>query len=402
MNKTVFSEADILLPDIKSNDPDFTKWAVIACDQFTSNPAYWDKAEEITSGALTTLSFILPEAYLETEREAPQKAVIEEAMKTIPAQLACHKDSVIFIERTLSDGAVRRGIVGKIDIDAYEFDPAKKGRVSATEETVLSRIPPRVEIRRRADIELPHVMVFYDDAEDVIMRYLEVVKAELPLIYDFPLMLGGGHLKGYKVEGKYLSELLSRIESYEALMGDGAYAVGDGNHSLAAAKAYYEELKAKDPQAAESHSARYALCEIVNIHEEAIVFEPIYRILKNIDIEDFLSSLPEEGAEVEAHFAGKVKAVHFPETHPLKVGCMQIFIDSYLASHPQVSCDYIHGEAELLGLSAAENAIGFLCEGIEKKELLSYVAKNGPLPRKTFSMGEATTKRYYNEARYIK
>ena len=402
MNKTVFSEADILLPDLRSNDPDFSKWAVIACDQFTSNPAYWDKAEDITKGALTTLSFILPEAYLETDREAPQKAVIEEAMKTVPSQLACHKDSVIFIERTLSDGSVRRGIVGKIDIDAYEFDPAKKGCVSATEETVLSRIPPRVEIRRRADIELPHVMVFYDDAEDIIMRYLEVVKSNLPVIYDFPLMLGGGRLKGYKVEGEYLTELLSRIAGYEKLMGNGAYAVGDGNHSLAAAKAYYEELKSELGDKAKDHSARYALCEIVNIHEEAIVFEPIYRILKNIDTDDFFNSLPEEGVTVEAHFAGKVKTVHFPETHPLKIGCMQIFIDRYLASHPEVSCDYIHGEAELLGLSCEQGSIGFICEGIEKKELLSYVAKNGPLPRKTFSMGEATTKRYYNEARYIR
>lgn len=402
MKNTVFSSGDILLPDFANHDPAWEKWSVIACDQFTSQADYWAKAEAMTENALSTLSLILPEAYLETEKEALHKEVIEAAMKNIPAALTCHKDSMIFVERTLSDGSMRRGIVGKIDIDRYEFDGRKKGTVSATEETVLSRIPPRVAIRREADIELPHVMVFYDDIENKIMNYLEGVKGDAEVIYDFTLMLGGGHIKGYKLEGELLSGLIDLIAEYEAAKGDAAYAVGDGNHSLAAAKTYYEELKAELGAASEDHPARYALCEMVNIHEPSIVFEPIYRLLKNVDAEAFAASLPQSGRAMAAYFGEAEKTVYVPETHPLDVGCLQIYVDAYIKAHPEVDCDYIHGEDALRQLAKAENCIGFICNGIEKEKLLSYVAANGSLPRKTFSMGEATTKRYYNEARKIK
>lgn len=402
MNKTVFTSANILLPDYKYDSELWTAWSVIACDQFTSQKGYWDQAEAIAKNKLSTMSLVLPEAYLETEKENVQKKVIEGAMKSVPAQLTCHEDCLIFVERTLGDGTLRRGIVGKIDIDRYEFDGRKKASVCATEETVISRIPPRVDIRRRADIELPHVMVFYDDCEDKLMSYLEGVKAQAQVVYDFPLMLEGGHLKGYKLCGQMLCDFLALVEEYEAEKGDAAYAVGDGNHSLAAAKTYYEELKAELGEAAEEHPARYALCEMVNIYEKTIIFEPIYRILKNIDVDEFLSQLPSEGRKVAAYYGDTARKVFFPESHPLTVGCLQMYIDEYLKSHGQVTCDYIHGEDALLELAKAEDTIGFICEGIEKEKLLSYVAENGSLPRKTFSMGEATTKRYYNEARRIK
>ncbi|MBR4071024.1 MAG: DUF1015 domain-containing protein [Clostridia bacterium] len=401
MNKNIFVPADILLPDFDVNSADWQKWALIACDQFTSQKDYWDEVDKFIGDAMSTYSLVLPEAYLETEKEPQHKKVIVESMVSIPQKLVCHKEAMVYIERILPDGKLRRGIVGSIDLEKYDYRFENKPLVSATEETVLSRIPPRVNIRRFASMELPHIMVFYDDIEDRIMSFMEEVKSSCRMLYDFTLMAGGGAIKGYKLEGDVLDQLCALIGEYEASKGGASYAVGDGNHSLAGAKTYYEELKEQFGDGAEAHPARYALCEIVNIHESSIEFEPIYRIVKNVDVEALLASLPDNGRKMDAYVNGERREVFFPDVHPIDIGCLQIFIDEYLRAHPEAECDYIHGVEDTIELSKMENTVAFLCNGIEKDDLLSYVAENGSLPRKTFSMGEAKSKRYYIEARKI-
>lgn len=401
MKKNIFVPADILLPEFDVNAPEWQKWALIACDQFTSQREYWDEVDSFIGDAMSTYSLVLPEAYLETDKEPEHKKVIVKSMVSVPEKLKCHKDAMIYIERILPDGKLRRGIVGAIDLEKYDYRFENKPLVSATEETVLSRIPPRVNIRRFASMELPHIMVFFDDAEDRIMSFMKDAKDSCDMLYDFTLMAGGGAVKGYKLEGDILDKLCSLIGEYEASKVGASYAVGDGNHSLAGAKTYYEELKEQFGEAARKHPARYALCEIVNIHESSIEFEPIYRIVKNVDVEDLLSCLPTSGRKMDAYVMGEKKEVYFPDVHPIDIGCLQIFIDAYLKTHPEAECDYIHGAEDTIELSKAENTVAFLCNGIEKDDLLSYVAENGSLPRKTFSMGEAKSKRYYIEARKI-
>lgn len=400
MKNTVFTPADILLPAYDAKDARYAKWAVIACDQFTSQPEYWDAAEKLTCGEATTLSLILPEAYLETDKEDVQKERIKANMKSLPETLKTWENTFVYLERILPDGGLRRGIVGKVDLEAYDFSPDSKSAIRATEATVIERIPPRVAVRREADVELPHVMIFCDDREDKIFSYLTANKDKFELLYDFTLMQGGGAVKGYAVNDPELCEL---IEEYEASNDNGLmYAMGDGNHSLASAKAFYEEIKAEIGTAAETHPARYALAEIVNLGEESVQFEPIYRLLKNVDPEAFMAQLPKEGRAVKATWKNGEKVVYFPETDSLTMGSLQNYIDAYLKDHPETVCDYIHGVEDCARLSRNENCLGLICEGIEKSELFTYVESFGTLPRKTFSMGEAKSKRYYIEARKIK
>lgn len=401
MKNTVFSAADILLPAYDYNDEKFEKWAVIACDQFTSQPQYWAEADSFIGNDASTLSLILPEAYLETEKEDAHKERIKASMTSVPETLKCYNDTFMYLERILPDGKLRRGIVGKVDLEEYDFSPDSKSNIRATEATVLERIPPRVAVRRQATIELPHVMIFCDDREDKIFSYLTNNKDNFTVLYDFTLMQGGGKVTGYAVKGSEIEALIAEYEenSADRLM----YAMGDGNHSLASAKALYEEIKAEiGAAAAKDHPARYALAEIVNLPEESVQFEPIYRLLKNVDADAFIASLPAEGRAVKAIWANGEREVYFPETDSLTMGSMQNYIDAYISQHPEVVCDYIHGEDDCVCLGRNENCLALVCEGIEKSELFEYVERYGCLPRKTFSMGEAKSKRYYIEARKIK
>jgi len=409
MRKTVFSPADILLPPYAPFDERWNAYSVIACDQFTSEPEYWERAEAVANNNLSTLDLILPEAYLDTVKEENQKSVVAESMKTVACKLALHESCFVYIERTLPDGRVRPGIVGKIDLEAYDFSPDSKSFVRATEETVISRIPPRVAVRREATVELPHVMVFANDRQKLLLAPLADRKNEMELLYSFELMLGGGSIKGYKIAGELLSDVWKAVESYESLSEDGlVYAMGDGNHSLASAKAHYESIKAEKGAEFADKLARYALVEIVDIYDDSIEFEPIYRLLINCDYTDFCSYVDskmnesDEKKSVRVIVGGEEHVLEIPSLHALQVGSLQMLIDSYIKSHDGVACDYIHGTESLKKLSAREGCVGFLCEGIEKDELFSYVAKFGNLPRKTFSMGEAASKRYYLEARKIK
>lgn len=414
-----FYEADILLPDFKKNDGN--RWAVIACDQHTSEPEYWQAAEKIAGGKPSTLDLILPEVYLEeTESRVP---VINQRMEEyVRDVLVEHKDSMIFLERTLANGTVRRGLVGCIDLECYDYKKGADSLVRATEGTVLERIPPRVAVRRGALIELPHVMVLIDDPEKSVIEPLAAKKESFEKAYGFDLMLGGGQVNGYFVDAEARAAVdgalgaLITPEAMEKRYGDQyaplLFAVGDGNHSLASAKAAYEEVKEALGEAAADHPARYALVEIVNLHDEALSFEPIYRVMFGVSPAAVLEALREYAGNLEGkekpqtvdyvHAGGDGSVVFRRPVQQLTVGTLQAFIDEYIAAHEGASVDYIHGVEATETLARRESAIGFLFDGMGKDQLFKTVICDGALPRKTFSMGHAEDKRYYLECRKIK
>ncbi len=421
MKDSCFFPADICLPDFKKVDG--KRWAVIACDQFTSEKDYWEAAERTVGDAPSTLRMVLPEVYLsEAASRLPQ---INQTMEVYERELLLtHPDAMLYLERTQDDGAVRRGIIGCVDLSSYSYTKGAESPIRATEGTVLERIPPRVAIRRDAALELPHVMLLIDDPEKTVIEPLLQKKADLAPAYDFDLMLGGGHVTAYFLsEGEKArvgESLLSLVtpDKMEARYGSRdiaplLFAVGDGNHSLASAKAMYEEVKARiGEEAAKNHPARYALCEVVNLHDEALKFEPIYRVVFGVEPEQLLSEL---SAYIDAQSGGEEKQpftavygdtrIEMAFLHPdmqLTVGSLQAFLDGYIAKNPDVTVDYIHDEASVLALTKDKKATGFLFDGIRKDQLFKTVIYDGVLPRKTFSMGNARGKRYYLECRKIK
>ncbi|MBE6560794.1 MAG: DUF1015 domain-containing protein [Ruminococcaceae bacterium] len=409
MKNLIFSPADFCLPDYAPTDPAWTKWAVIACDQFTSEISYWEEAARIVDGAPSALRLILPEAYLGSAQEEVHKQTVAAAMQTLDGTLRVWEDSMLYLERTLPDGRIRRGLVGKIDLEAYDYNAGSSSAVRATEATVLERIPPRVAIRSAADYELPHVMVLIDDT-DGIFAHLAAARGAYTKLYDFDLMLGGGHAAGWRIAGEALESVTAKIAAYEAARaGDLVYAMGDGNHSLASARAHYMNLKEKMGDTALQHPARWALVELVALSDPALDFEPIYRVVTDCDPADFLGALAQvtaDGGEGDQHVqivtASEEREVSFTTpAHALTVGTLQEFIDAYIDAHPGVKCDYIHDESSLIALAKRDGCVGFLFDGMAKEELFPYVRAHGTLPRKTFSMGEARSKRYYIEARKI-
>ena len=418
--KRYLGSADILLPDFDKVDG--TRWAAVACDQYTSEPQYWENAAATAGDSPSTLKVILPEVYLnETEERVPKiNAEMEKYLRDV---LVSHPDSMIFLERTQRDGVIRRGIIGIVDLEDYDYNRGSESLIRATEGTVLSRIPPRVRIRRDAPIELPHVMLLVDDPERTVIEPL-TGKAGFEKAYDFDLMCGGGHVKGFflpKAEQDRVNEALSALITPEKMAerygeNDFApllFAVGDGNHSLATAKACYTELKEKiGAEEAKTSPARYALCEVVNLHDDALQFEPIYRVVFNVDPIDVVNELRKYVEKLKGNApAQKVTMVseifdsEYEIPHPeaqLTVGTLQNFLDKYVEAHPEAEVDYIHGEDSLTALARGENAIGFIFDGMEKSQLFKTVLCDGALPRKTFSMGHAHDKRYYLECRGIK
>lgn len=420
MKNLCFSPADILLPDFSRTDGE--RWAVIACDQFTSEPEYWEAAARFVGDAPSALRLILPECYLAERGE--RVGAINAAMAALSEGdfFNEHKNAVLYLERTCPDGRVRRGLVGKIDLECYGYGATDTLPIRATEGTVLDRIPPRVEIRRDAPLELPHVMLLIDDREGRVIEGI-AAKTRGDEVYRFPLMAGGGSVRGVRLTDDEVAAIdrelcrLASPEEQRAKYGTEGpcllFAVGDGNHSLATAKAIYEELKTRiGAEAAARHPARYALCEVVNLHDAALDFEPIYRVVMNTEPEALLSAL---AAYTEAHgdaalpkqeFTAVTKSgrrtLSLPALHVQPVGTLQAFLDDYLKSHPEFEVDYIHDESSLCALAEKENSIGFLFRGMEKADLFPAVAAAGPLPRKTFSMGHARDKRYYLEARRIR
>ena len=393
----VFTPADILLPRVD----DMTKWSCIACDQFTAEPEYWREAERIVGSEPSTLRLMLPEAWLGVRDSAAETRKIYAAMKDYVNRgiFRTVEQSFIYVERTLPSGAVRRGLVGKLDLECYDWAPGSATPVRATEGTVESRLPARVEVRRGATLEMPHIMVFIDDPENAVIPST----AGGEVLYDFELMLGGGHIRGSRVTGGAAERLTAALEAPE---GSVRFAMGDGNHSLAAAKRCWEQIKRNLPEPElETHPARYALAEIVNIHDEAVTFEPIHRVLLETVprgfIEEAAARLPRGKGQAVTLLAGK-REMEIETGMPL--GALVALVDELLGDWRREhggEPDYIHGDEEARALGGKPSSVGVLLPRLEKAELFPYITEHGPYPKKSFSIGHARDKRYYLECRAI-
>ncbi len=389
-----FSAADILLP--KSH---FENWAVIACDQYTSEPEYWDEVKEAAGDKPSALNIVLPEVYL----SADNNSQIDKINKNMQAYIDDgifneYPDSLIYVERIQSDGKCRRGIVGKIDLECYDYHSGSDAEIRATEQTVLSRIPPRVEIRKNAPLELPHAMLLFDDVKDAVFSYLDANKSGFEKVYDFTLMCNAGSIKGYLLNEQEKNFVLSQFDELKQQNNGFLFCVGDGNHSLATAKECYKLNK--------TESTRYALTEIVNIHDTALEFEPIYRVVFGVEpevlLDEFVKTLGQGTQKFTCIYGNKTREIGVNPTAKLAVGTLQTFLDDYIKEHSEVEIDYIHGEESLKKLASRNNALGFIFDGMQKSELFDAVNSDGSLPRKTFSMGHADDKRFYIEARKIR
>ncbi len=400
--RPILAPASILLPRVE----DMTAWSVIACDQFTSQGDYWEKVEERVGGAPSSLRLVLPEAWLGTHRAEGAAERIASAMERYLADGVFEEltDAMIYLERTQPDGQVRRGLLGALDLEAYDFAPGTHSPVRATEGTVEERLPPRVEIRRGASLEMPHAIVLMDDREDRVLGLLEKAKEKMTVLYDFDLMMGGGHLTGWLVRGEALETTLSALtmlsspEEQEKMYGPAAqngplvFAVGDGNHSLAAARRYWEEVKSTlTEREREDHPARYSLVEVENIHEPALAFEPIHRLISGTDTDAFASELAAHRGEWEAP----------DRTLGERVAAAEAFCREYIRRFGG-EIDYIHGDDTARALGAAHGCGAVLLPPVEKNGLFLSVLTGGALPRKSFSMGHARDKRYYLECRRIR
>lgn len=412
--------ADIYLPDFKITDPD--KWACVACDQYTSERDYWRALRAFVGDEPSTLSLMLPEAYLDLTAEAVPKINAEMHKYLDGGILNLYADTMIYLERTQSDGRVRRGIVGAVDLEEYDFHKGAQTYIRATEGTVLERIPPRVAIRRDAPIELPHIMILIDDPDRTVIEPIAAGAGTYAEAYDLDLMGGGGHAKGYfvnKADVERINDAIAALGTKEQMNKkygvDAApliFAIGDGNHSLATAKTLYEEIKAQiGEEAARNHPARYALCEIVNLHDAALEFEPIYRVLFGVDthefVRDFKAYLETLKGDADAQSFtlvwndGECELSVAAPVAQLAVGTAQSFLDKF-AAEKGIEVDYVHGVDSVKKLCEQENTLGILFDGMSKDMLFKTVICDGALPRKTFSMGHAQDKRYYIECRKIK
>ena len=409
---SVFTSADLLIPE----EPLLPDWAVIACDQFTSQPAYWAAVRKQTEGRPSAYHITFPEAELDGDR-ASRIASIEQNMRRCLAAgfLRSFSDSLIYVERCLLDGSVRRGLVGVIDLEEYEYASDAKSAIRATEQTVVERIPPRVQIRSGAVLELSHVMLLADDREDRILSACEAKKNALPLLYDFELMQGGGRIAGRLLSGADAKDALAAVAAYEREAAERCtaqglapllYAVGDGNHSLATAKTCWETIKQADPAlAGTDHPARYAMVELQNIHDDAQKFEPIHRILTGVSPAALLEGLSPlcapAGHEVRWCAGERRGTVTLSRAlGELPVAILQPFLDRWLKKRGG-KIDYIHGDEVALDLARQDGALAFLLPNISKDDFFRGIVKDGVLPRKTFSMGHAREKRYYLECRKI-
>ena len=402
---------------------DMTRWSVIACDQYTSQPDYWERAAQMVGSSPSTLHLVLPEVYLEQDDVGRRIAQINASMRAYldSGLFYVLNDSYVYVERTVAPGRVRRGLVGKIDLEQYDYSADSRSLVRPTEGTVESRLPPRMRVREQAPLESPHIMVLIDDALHTVIEPLQKQKNAMEPLYDFDLMADGGHIAGWRVAGDLCAQvdaamlfLLSGQQCCRGVCRECAppmlIAVGDGNHSLATAKACWEKIKpALSERERRVHPARYALAELVNLHDGALAFEPIHRVLFDVDPNSVLDALQKQlGAcadgqgQVFTYAAGgrTGRLVVANPPSPLAAGTLQGFIDGYLAAHGG-TVDYIHGDDVVMELSKKPDAIGFLLPAMEKSQLFPAVREGGALPRKTFSMGHAYEKRFYLECRKI-
>jgi hypothetical protein len=414
-----------------------TKWAVIACDQFTSQPEYWQKVETLVGDKPSTYNLILPEVYLEKPGEEARIRFIQDKMRYyLQDNILEPREGLIYIERIV-DGKTRRGLMLCLDLECYDFTKGSTSLIRATEGTIIERLPPRMKIRTGAALELPHILVLIDDPQRTVIEPVEKARGGLEKIYDFDLMLGSGHLTGYAVS-PVLEEVI--VASLRRLANPGVFAakygigqekpvllfaMGDGNHSLATAKAVWERIK---PEVGLDHPARYALIELENVHDEGLEFEPIHRLLFGLKRDIFAAlkgwfgsnfsytQVPGAGEMVKAVDKSKgsrqviglvgggrdfgILEIANPSSN-LPVGTLQAFLDPFINEGGADKIDYVHGREIVCKLGAQPGNAGFYIPGMNKSDLFKTVILEGALPRKTFSMGEAREKRFYMEARKI-
>ncbi len=427
----LFSSTNLLIPRPGTRvgeGPALTMedWSVIACDQFTSQPDYWEETRQLVGDHPSTLNLILPETELNSPREQQEIGKIHITMDEYMGAglFDMYEGALIYVERTLCDGRVRKGLVGKLDLDGYDYHADSTSPIRATEKTVEERIPARKRVRDGAVLDVSHTLVLCDDDQRMLIEPFAEEKDKLTKLYDFDLMQNGGHITGYLVQDEEAEAFDRRFAQYEAEMKENypelagqpgkapvVLAVGDGNHSIATAKACYEDFKESHQNPAgetEESAQRYALVELTNIHDDAVDFEPIHRIVKGVDVQDLLQELQEKccvkdgvGQSVIWYAGNETGTLELDTSEsPLAVEVLQNFLDTYLANHPG-TLDYIHGEDALRQLTEEPETIGFLLPKTDKSQLFKGVIADGSLPRKTFSMGHATDKRYYLEAREL-
>lgn len=431
--------SSVLLP---VNDIDMQRWTVVACDQYTSEPEYWNDVDNFVGESPSTLRLIFPEAFLESETEEEKTDRINRINDSMTSYLDNnllneHKNSIILVERTFGSGVKRNGLMMAIDLERYDFSKGSQSLIRATEGTIIDRLPPRIRIRENAQLEIPHIMVLIDDADKTVIEPLTAKTNSFEKVYSFDLMKQSGSIKGWRISKESIIENLadsllkladrenfkSRYkvnDDYGVLL----FAVGDGNHSLATAKACWENIKkTKTEKELKDHPARYALVEIVNVHDSGLEFEPIHRVVFNVNskhlFDSFITYYKNQGCNVEITYGSEKPttfghAIKFVTSegkgyltvecplYNLDVGTLQNFLDYYLKNNSQVGIDYVHGEDVTEKLGKLPGNIGFFLSNMDKNELFKTVILDGALPRKTFSMGEASEKRFYLEARKIK
>ena len=409
----IFVPGDILLPAAA----DLERWSVIACDQFTSQPEYWRQVKELVGSAPSTLRLMLPEAYLSlpdcAERSAAILRTMEEYLKR--GLFRCIENSYIYVERTLSGGGLRRGLLGLLDLEAYDYRADSTSLVHATEGLVQDRIPPRLALREHAPLETPHLVLFYDDPEFLAPALAAQYAGET--LYDFPLMLGGGRVRGMRVSGAAAERLRAAFQrmsdpaALRAKYGDCAapvlFAVGDGNHSLATAKQSWERIReGLSPEERKTHPARYALAELVDLHEPSMQFEPIHRVLFDTDVSGFLAAAKARFASAGSGHAlscltaeGCVR-LETGGTIGQSIAFCESFAAEYIRAHGG-RIDYIHGLADAREMGAQPGCAAILMPEMDKKDLFPSIIRSGVLPKKSFSIGPALDKRYYLECRKI-
>ncbi len=428
MIKTNFgiASADILVPNKNVN---FTKWATLACDQYSSQPSYWNRVQNFIGDSPSAFNLIFPEAFLESvDKEEFIEKINSNMKKYIDENIFDeYKNSIFYIERSFKNGdEIRRGLIAALDLEYYDFSKNSKSYIRATEGTILERIPPRVEIRKNADIELPHILILLNDKDCSIIERFENLKDDLDMVYDFNLIFDSGNLKAFNIQDENLIKKV--FSDIWRLKGDGdlLFAVGDGNHSLATAKTIWEDLK-KDlsEEEMENHPARFALVELNNVYDESILFEPIHRVVFDADFVKFIEGL-KKFVEIEISEEGDIDTYkNFANSIPEKqafyifnnekkfridiiepdsnitAGTVENYLNKFCMENEGV-VDYIHGVESTVELGSKDGNIGIILPNISKDEFFSTVINDGSFPRKTFSMGEAEEKRFYMEAKKIK
>lgn len=396
-----FRASDILLP----KECAYSKWAVIACDQHTAEPEYWENVRRYIGNAPSTLDMFFPEADI----SKISGKIFEQYSSNMRTYMnrdffRAYPDSYVYVERTLRNGAIRQGIVGVIDLEYYDYAPKTTTKIFATEATVLQRVPPRIALRKIADLEFSHTVMFCDDKARSLIEPVGGKRDQLEKLYDFDLMMDGGHISGYLLQGDNAADFARRVAAYEA---ENPYLIGDGNHSLVTAKLTYEALKETNPEADwEHHPARYAMVELENIHSEAMIFEPIYRIAVCDDpgaiIQAFTDLDTAQGIPITWIHGDREGCVNLAaEAGELPVEALQRFLDRWMETN-NGSVDYIHGKETVRKLAQEQGTVGFLLPELDKSILFPYILSGKVMPKKTFSIGHAEEKRYYLEGRKIK